>query len=116
MDFVSLARITDCATSFLLGASNVFLIGLFAFAYSRCARALFLLLIIASACFAYMNFFSVVVLLFATEHIRLFAPPVMRSLYVIEMIAAPVAAILWSIGTFLMVRLILSQSDGRAQA
>ena len=112
VDFVSLTRTTDCATSFLLAASNVFLIGLFAFAYSRCAKALFLVLIVASACFVYMNLFSVVVLLFATSHVRLFQPPVMRALYVLEMFAGPVAVILWSIGTFLMVRLVVSQSGG----
>jgi hypothetical protein len=57
----------------------------------------------------YMNFFSVVLLLFATAHIRLFQPPLMRALYVLEMFAGPVAVILWSIGIFLLVRLILSQ-------
>jgi hypothetical protein len=111
VDFVSLTRITDCATSFLLAASNVFLIGLFAFAYWRCAKALFLALIVASACFVYMNLFSVVVLLFAS-HVRLFQPSVMRTLYVLEMFAGPVAVILWSIGMFLMVRLVVSQSGG----
>jgi len=89
------------------------LIAVFLHAYTRCARISLLLLAAGTLSFAYMNIFSIIVLLYSLRHVRIFSAPTMRGLSALYPVAATVGGVAWFVGALLLIRFTLSLYGSR---